>query len=43
MGGQEFDIGRGKGEPRAVGTGRYKGEKVNSCCSLHCIMLVYKY
>ena len=29
MGGQEVDIGRRKGEPRAAGTGRYKGEKVN--------------
>ena len=28
MGGQEVDIGRRKGEPRAAGTGRYKGEKV---------------
>ena len=31
MGGQEVDIGRLKGEPRAAGTGRYKGEKVNRC------------
>ena len=29
MGGQEVDIGRRKGEPRAAGTGRYKGGKVN--------------
>ena len=29
MGGQEVDIGRRKGEPRAAGTGRYKEEKVN--------------
>ena len=28
MGGQEVDIGRRKGEPRAAGTGRYKGGKV---------------
>ena len=30
MGGQEVDIGRRKGEPRAAGTGQYKGEKVNT-------------
>ena len=29
MGVAEVDIGRRKGEPRAAGTGRYKGEKVN--------------
>ena len=33
MGGQEVDIGRRKGEPRAAGTARYKGEKVNRGCS----------
>ena len=27
MGGQEVDIGHSMGEPRAAGTGRYKGEK----------------
>ena len=30
MGGQEVDIGRRKREPRAAGTGRYKGEKVKA-------------
>ena len=29
--GQEVDIGRRKGEPRAAGTGRCKGEKVKIC------------
>ena len=35
MGGQEVDIGRRKGEPRAAGTGRYKGEKVNAVVGVH--------
>ena len=41
MGGQEVDIGCRKGEPRAAGTGRYKGEKVNMLllCSLNLMSL----
>ena len=38
MGGQEFDIGRRKGEPRAVGTGRYKGEKVKGKKNQRCFL-----